>query len=115
MSSKWTRKKAGELVYQADLVKKEVMEKLQRLGKRVVEDLKRNRWPSVELPLRTTKNIVYDEELRQYVLGPKKSVRTLSNIRHVRPFAQLVWLAKFAKQLLESGKTSTASSIDVSS
>jgi DNA topoisomerase-6 subunit A len=45
MSSKGTRKKAGELVYQADLVKKEVLEKLQRLGKRIVEYLKRNRLP----------------------------------------------------------------------
>lgn len=107
MSARGTRRKAGELVYQADLVKKEVLEKLQDLGRRVVEDLRRKRWPSIELPLRTTKNIVYDEKLRQYVLGPKRSVRTLSNIRHVRPFAQLVWLAKFAKQLLETGKTST--------
>ncbi|MCS7095147.1 MAG: DNA topoisomerase IV subunit A [Thaumarchaeota archaeon] len=97
----------GEAVYKADRVKQEVLEKLKVLGARIVNDLKKERWPSVELPQRTTKNIVYDDSLRQYVLGSKRAVRTLSNIRHVRPFAQMVWLMKFAKQLIESGKTST--------
>ncbi|MCS7127497.1 MAG: DNA topoisomerase IV subunit A [Thaumarchaeota archaeon] len=94
-------------VYRADKEKEKVLRELKALGTRIVNDLKRGRWPSVELPLRTTKNIVYDADLRQYVLGPKKAVRTLSNIRHVRPFAQMVWLMKFSKQLIESGKTST--------
>jgi len=94
-------------VYKADQVKRSVMEGLRRLGEKVVSDLEQGRFPQLELPARTTSNIVYDETLRQYVLGSRKIERTTRNIRHLRPFAQLLWIAAFAKKLLESGKTST--------
>jgi len=93
--------------YRSDAVKREVLERLRKIGVQVVDALGNGEWPSLHLPVRTTKNIVYDPKLRQYVLGPKKAERTAANIRHLRPFAQLIWVAKFAKQLLTSGKTST--------
>lgn len=59
------------------------------------------------MPSRSTANIRYDEKLRQYVLGEKTVRRTSRNIRHIRPFTQLVWTADFAYGLKSSGKTST--------
>ncbi|MCJ7609871.1 DNA topoisomerase IV subunit A, partial [Candidatus Bathyarchaeota archaeon] len=56
---------------------------------------------------RSTSNIIYDERLRQYVLGERSARRTSRNIRHIRPFTQMVWAADFAKELKTSGKTST--------
>jgi DNA topoisomerase-6 subunit A len=93
--------------YKSDEVKKAVLAKLKKIGEEVVETLNRGDWPTLYLPVRSTKNIVYDPSLRQYILGSKKAERTLANIRHLRPFAQLIWVSKFAKQLLTSGKTST--------
>jgi DNA topoisomerase-6 subunit A len=93
--------------YRSDLVKGDVLLKLKNIGLKIVKDLEDGKWPSLDIPVRTTKNIIYDSNLRQYVLGPKTSERTVGNIRHLRPFAQLVWVAKFAKQLLTNGKTST--------
>ncbi len=93
--------------YKSDEVKSAVLVKLKRIGEEVVEALNRGDWPTLYLPVRSTKNIVYDPGLRQYVLGLKKAERTVANIRHLRPFAQLIWVCKFAKQLLTSGKTST--------
>ncbi|MEM0482915.1 MAG: DNA topoisomerase IV subunit A [Nitrososphaerota archaeon] len=97
----------GEQRYKSDEVKKAVLAKLKRIGEEVVETLNRGDWPTLYLPVRSTKNIVYDPSFRQYILGPKKAERTVANIRHLRPFAQLIWVSKFAKQLLTSGKTST--------
>lgn len=96
-----------EQYYKSDEVKKAVLAKLKRIGEEVVEAFNRGDWPTLYLPVRSTKNIVYDQSLRQYVLGSKKAERTVANIRHLRPFAQLIWVSKFAKQLLTSGKTST--------
>ena len=93
--------------YRADQIRRSVLEKLKSLGERVVSDLERGRFPQLEIPARTTSNIVYDETLRQYVQGAKKIERTTRNIRHLRPFAQLLWIATFAKNLLENSKTST--------
>jgi DNA topoisomerase-6 subunit A len=93
--------------YKSDLVKSDVLKKLKDIGKGIVRDLGAGEWPVLEIPVRTTKNIVYDASLRQYVIGPRTAERTAGNIRHLRPFAQTVWVAKFAKQLLAAGKTST--------
>ena len=94
-------------IYKADRVKRSVLIKLKRLGERVVSDIEEGIFPELRIPARTTRNIIYDEELRQYVLGSRKIERTTKNIRHLRPFAQLLWIATFAKQLLKTGKTST--------
>jgi DNA topoisomerase-6 subunit A len=50
---------------------------------------------------------VYDTELKQYVLGQKMVRRSSHNIKHIRPFAQLLWLAFFSDKLVQEGKTST--------
>ena len=63
--------------------------------------------PEIKLPARTTSNIVYDADLRQYVLGPKLVTRTARNVKHLRPLSQLLWVAFFSKQLGEKKKTST--------
>ncbi|MBS7639901.1 DNA topoisomerase IV subunit A [Candidatus Bathyarchaeota archaeon] len=59
------------------------------------------------MPSRSIDNIYYSPELRQYVLGDKKIKRSASNIRHLRPFAQLVWMAFFTHELTQNQKTST--------
>ncbi|MCD6312816.1 MAG: DNA topoisomerase IV subunit A, partial [Thaumarchaeota archaeon] len=62
--------------YRADRIKGQVLESLRKLGERVISDLERGRFPRLEIPARTTSNIVYDEKLRQYVLGGKVMERT---------------------------------------
>lgn len=87
--------------------KSEVLKSLQDLGKNIYNQLIAGEFPWVEMPSRSTRNIMYDKELRQYVLGDKKIRRTSRNIRHIRPFTQLIWLADIVHQLIEMGKTST--------
>jgi DNA topoisomerase-6 subunit A len=80
---------------------------LKSLGQQVYDQIQKREFPSIMVPSRSTTNIQYDDRLRQYVLGAKSAHRTSHNIRHVRPFTQLVWAADFAHRLKASGKTST--------
>ncbi|MEM2469928.1 MAG: DNA topoisomerase IV subunit A, partial [Nitrososphaerota archaeon] len=101
------KKKDEEKTYKADAIRQEVLGKLKKLGEKIYRDLSRGEFPELNIPSRTTKNIVYDEKLRQYVLAGKMKERTTKNIRHLRPFAQLLWIASFGKKLIEAAKTST--------
>ena len=83
------------------------IDSLTTLGKKIIQALGEKRYPILEIPDRTTNNIVYDEDTNHYVLGPSKSVRDSSNFKHVKRFAQLTWVASFAKELLLASRTSS--------
>ncbi|MGC8962154.1 MAG: DNA topoisomerase IV subunit A [Candidatus Bathyarchaeia archaeon] len=87
--------------------KRKVEEALVKVGSSIYEQLRMGSFPYVELPSRSTSNIYYDEECRQYILGGRRIRRSSRNIRHIRPLTQLVWAAYFVKELTGQGKTST--------
>ncbi|HEV2227153.1 MAG TPA: hypothetical protein VGR56_10170 [Nitrososphaerales archaeon] len=80
---------------------------LKSLGESVYTDLDEGRFPSLTLASRSVRNIVYDKKLQQFVLGPTTVKKSSGNIKHIRPFTQLVWLAYFAKKLVDEKRTST--------
>lgn len=88
-------------------VREKVLQTIRELGLRITRYIEEGEYPQLEIPSRTTSNIEYDSKLRQYVLGPKKVVRTVKNIKHLRPMAQLMWTAMFTSQLIRERKTST--------
>jgi len=83
------------------------IETLSLLGKKIVQAIREKRYPVLEIPDRRTSNIVYDENSTQYVLGSSQSIRDSSNVKHVKRFAQLTWVASFAKELLRASRTSS--------
>lgn len=87
--------------------KKEVLESLGHLGSGVYEQLDTGNFPSIDMPSRSTDNIMYDEQLRQFILGDRRVHRSARNISHVKPFTQLVWAALFSNELTSQRKTST--------
>ena len=64
-------------------------------------------FPTINMPSRSTENINYDPTLRQYILGEKNVDRSARNIRHIKPFTQLAWVAMFSNELTSQRKTST--------
>ncbi len=80
---------------------------LKHLGESVYDDLDEGRFPSLTLASRSVRNIVYDRKLQQFVLGATTVKKSSGNIKHIRPFTQLVWLAYFAKKLVGEKRTST--------
>jgi DNA topoisomerase-6 subunit A len=87
--------------------KKEVLTNLENLGVKVYEQIDSGYFPSIEMPSRSIENIRYDPHFRQFILGDRKVRRSARNIRHVKPFTQLVWAAFFSHELASQWKTST--------
>ena len=87
--------------------KQQTVKTLEALGTKIYTEITRKQFPSIDIPSRSTSNIHYEEASRHYVLGDKSVNRSSRNIRHIRPFTQLVWTASFAHNLCKSKKTST--------
>lgn len=86
---------------------KQVSKGLTKLGTEVYEQLDQAEFPALEMPSRSIGNIVYDSKSRQYVLGERTVQRSARNVRHLRPFTQLIWTASFVDELTDQKKTST--------
>jgi DNA topoisomerase-6 subunit A len=87
--------------------KKEVLTSLGSLGGAIYDQLDKGNFPAIDMPSRSTDNIMYDENLRQFILGDRRVKRSARNISHVKPFTQLVWAALFSNELSSQRKTST--------
>ncbi len=87
--------------------RREVMKYLRRFGRGLYSQMEKGIFPWIKMPSRSTENIFYSSELRQYILGDKAVRRSARNIRHIRPFTQLVWAGYFASELTKNRKTST--------
>ena len=91
----------------AEARKDKVEKVLNELGHQVYNDLDGSRFPSVTFASRSVSNIVYDKKLQQFILGSSTVKRSAGNIKHIRPFTQLLWLAYFSRKLVAEKKTST--------
>jgi DNA topoisomerase-6 subunit A len=87
--------------------RKEVLRGLKKMGRSLYGQMEKGKFPWIKMPSRSTQNIFYSPEVRQYILGDKRVRRSSRNIRHIRPLTQLVWAAYFARELAEQRKTST--------
>jgi DNA topoisomerase-6 subunit A len=87
--------------------KNEVIGSLKNFGTKIYDQLDSGVFPSISVPSRSTENINYDPNLRQFILGEKSVSRSARNIRHVKPFTQLAWAAMFSNELSSQRKTST--------
>src|SRR5271157_4399223 len=87
--------------------RKEVLSGLEDLGSKIYNQIDQGNFPALDMPSRSTDNIAYDELVRQFVLGDRRVRRSARNIRHVKPFTQLVWAALFSNELSSQRKTST--------
>jgi DNA topoisomerase VI subunit A len=84
-----------------------VLKDLRAFGGTLYDQMEHGNFPWVEMPSRSTENIYYNSDVRQYVLGDKNVKRSARNIRHIKPFTQMVWAGFFASELVKNRKTST--------
>ncbi len=91
-----------------DRLEAEAQDKLRSLGETILTGVKEKKFPKVKIPIRSTSNIVYDQEMGQWTTGERKAVQSSGNIRQVKPFARMVWTASVVKkELLEEERTTT--------
>ncbi len=95
--------------------REETIKSLTELGMHIYDMMKGGEFPYIKLPSRSVSNIIYSGEERGFVLGSKMKVRSSSNFMHLKKFAQFIWVAYFAKELLSNKKTSTLRDVYYSS
>jgi DNA topoisomerase-6 subunit A len=94
-------------VSEAERQREAVEKALKQLGNLVYDQINQGEFPWVMMQSRSIDNIQYDSTVRQYILGDRMVKRHSRNIKHIRPFTQLVWTAWFARELVRQRKTST--------
>ena len=99
----------------ADDKQKNILEMLKSHGAKIYEDLDNGQFPKFSIPSRSVSNIVYDKQLRQYILGNNAALRSSRNSAQLRSFTQLMWLAFFANRLTNERKSSTLRDVYYSS
>ena len=92
-----------------------LLELLKNHGTQIYENLDKGEFPKFSIPSRSVSNIVYDQKLRQYVLGKNSAIRSSKNTSQLRSFTQLMWLAFFANRLTQEKKSSTLRDVYYSS
>ena len=86
----------------------ETMASLTEFGKRIYNDLAKNKYPEAIVPVRSSGNSVYDEKLRQYVIGDKVSIRSSRNPSQLQLIVRMTWLADYVKnELVKNNITGT--------
>ena len=110
-----TKTRAKKRKAKSDAKQKTILELLKKHGADMYGDIDDGQFPKFFIPSRSVSNIVYDKELRQYVLGENASLRSSKNSSQLRSFTQLVWLAFFANRLTQEKKSSTLRDVYYSS
>jgi DNA topoisomerase-6 subunit A len=84
-------------ISEADKQREATDKALKQLGALVYDQINNGEFPWVMMQSRSIDNIQYDPHVRQYILGDRMVKRHSRNIKHIRPFTQLIWTAWFAR------------------
>jgi len=87
------------------LTDKEIIEKLVKLGIKVINDLKKGENPALNIPLRSLSNVYYDENTGLIKLKDSFQERYYFNIGQSKKFMQTILIADRIKWLVEQNKT----------
>ncbi|MBI5065450.1 DNA topoisomerase IV subunit A [Candidatus Woesearchaeota archaeon] len=74
------------------------------LGKKVVNDIFKNKNPAIDIPVRAISNVVFNEKTKMLSLGSKTAERFFFNIGHSKKFLQTLEIAAISKSLLDVAK-----------
>lgn len=82
----------------------DIRKRLVELGKKVVNDILKNKNPAIDIPVRAISNVVYDEKSKMLSLGEKIAQRFFFNVGHSKKFLQTLEVAAVSKSLLDVAK-----------
>lgn len=84
-----------------------VLQNMDTLAKRVINEVKKVNNPEIEIPLRTLSNVYFDEKDRMIKLKEGKQKRSYLNVNQAKKFMQTFFTASKCKEVIESGKTTS--------
>ena len=77
--------------------------KLEQLGKKMVEEVKKGDGPTFETVVRSKSNTIYDESIGCLRTGNKKEIRKFLSVAQARTFMQTVAIASKTKRFVNEG------------
>jgi len=86
---------------------KKTLAKIEKMAQGVVKELRRQKNPRLEVPLRTLSNVHFNAKKKIIELGKDKQERTFFNVSQAKKFMQTFLVASACKELLEVGKTTS--------
>lgn len=93
----------------------DILKELKGVGLDLYGQLSSGRFPSLDIPSRSTSNIKFDPVSRQYVLAGRMVTRSARNIGQIKSLTQLIWIMRFVRELLRMNKSSTLRDVYYSS
>ena len=94
-------KPADSSVARPETSRSPALKKLMDLASGIHKEINRGRRPHILVPIRSLSNVTFAPRKGYFVIGSRKSRRTLS-FQTVKPFAQTIRLMAFAKHLIET-------------
>src|SRR3989338_8766733 len=86
----------------------EMQEKLTVLGNDLIKEINAGDNLHLDIPIRGSANVLFDEKEKKILLGDKMAKRYLFNVAHARRFMQTMLVASYVKKdLLENNLTAT--------
>jgi len=80
-------------------------ERLEKMGKEIVDLINKNEEPFYDLPVRSLSNVYFDKKSKTIKMGDKTSRREFLNIGHARKFMQTVAIAAEIKKIKKENAT----------
>ncbi|MEM0475324.1 MAG: DNA topoisomerase IV subunit A [Candidatus Norongarragalinales archaeon] len=88
--------------------REEMVKRIVELAEGIVKEIEAEQNPHIDIPIRGSSNVFYDEKGKRIVLGDKIAKRFLFNVSHARKFMQTLLVASYVKKdLLENNLTAT--------
>ncbi len=87
--------------------REQVVDSLHGVAREMYIRLTKGEAPTMTLPVRTKKNITFDERLGVYKYGKKRSVRDASSLGSARQLLRALHIIEFIEEMIEAGKSST--------
>lgn len=81
------------------------LQKIIDFGKDIASNVKSEKAPDFDLPLRAKSNIIFNEAKKFLTLGGKMTKRRFLNVAHTRKFMQSVLVASACKEYIENMRT----------
>ena len=86
----------------------ETMQKIQTLAAALLEEINKGENLHIDIPVRGSSNVTFNEKTKKIELGDKFARRYLFNVAHARRFMQTLLVASYVKKdLLENNLTAT--------
>ncbi|MFH1200257.1 MAG: LAGLIDADG family homing endonuclease, partial [Candidatus Micrarchaeota archaeon] len=107
------KKTDGEVAGEKNMEKRqknrdEILIKIEGFAQGLVGEIEKGENPHIDIPVRGSSNVSFDEKNKKIVLGAKIAKRYLFNVSHARRFMQTMLVASYVKKdLLENNLTAT--------